>query len=138
MNIQEMIDELQEYIKRGIPPETPVCVSNKEVYMTEVVEAYYDGELQKLIIDESQKPHYCIVGSKATGKGLKCRLTPMGVEDVIWENINAKFDFDDLNERNREFWLEKIEEWKKEIIQTDKQVEEDYKKYLEKQKNDNS
>ena len=121
MTLQEMVNAGQKLIDDGVDPETPVCVNNKEIYFMAVEPAYWDGCLQKLIEDPSKRPYWSIVGVKITQNGNKVSLNPMGVEDVIADLPDCPVEID--VENHAEEWRERIEKWRKETKEIDREME---------------
>jgi hypothetical protein len=106
MKNKELIAILQQY-----DPDIEVCVDNYDIYFVDKVEAYWDGRLQRLVLDESKKPHYHVVGAKVACSGWKLRLHTMGVSDVLLNDPDAPVDLSDL-EKNMTV---SYQDWKKRV-----------------------
>ena len=115
MTIKELMAEFQDMIDHGVDPETPVCAGNYEVYFAEIQPAYYDGRLQRIVIDPAKRPYYSIVGAKVTAEGNKCSLHCLGVESVVFDNPDIPVDLSELgNKEDEQHWKKRIEEWRAE------------------------
>jgi hypothetical protein len=93
-----------------------ISIDNKDIYFGEVTEAYWDGRLERLIIDDSKKPYYSIVGAKVVSSGKKLVLHTMGVKDVLMNDEDASVDLSDLETNmptSYRDWSEKVENWRK-------------------------
>lgn len=121
MKTKELIAALQAADPSG---EIEVCVDNKDIYFAEVVEAYWDGRLQRIVIDESKKPYYSVVGAKVLASGNKLRLHTMGVEDVLDNDPDAPVDLTDLERMptSHTDWTQRVENMRKEIKMITEQV----------------
>lgn len=93
MKTRELIAQLQEQDPSG---ELEVVAGGTPIYFVQRYAAYYDGCLRSLIIDDSKKPHYSIVGFKVTGRGEKVKLHLMDLDDVICDDPDAVLDVSEL------------------------------------------
>jgi hypothetical protein len=100
MKTKELIKQLQELDPTG---ETEVSCGNHDIWIVEMLPAYYDGRLQLLIRDpELTGKCFDIIGAKYVSKGQKIKLTSMGVTDVLWDNPDAIVEYPAGDERYRE------------------------------------
>jgi hypothetical protein len=114
---KELIRLLMEQDPSG---ETEVSVGNHDIYFIERQPAYWDGSLQRIIIDESKKPYYSVVGAKVVSSGFKLTLHTMGVEDVLENEPDAPVDLSDLEAHmpdSYEDWKRRVENYRNEIKQ---------------------
>lgn len=109
---RELIAELQAADPSG---ELPVCVDGEDIYFVERLPGYYDGAYQQLIHDESKKPYWSIVGGKITRKGEKVRIQVMSIRDVIQDMPDLPVE---LDEGMREYYENKIAEWRAEAVES--------------------
>jgi hypothetical protein len=109
MTTGQLIKALQAEDPSG---QLPISVDGGDVYFVERQGAYYDGNLQQLVIDETKKPYYSVVGARVTGRGDKVRLHVMGVEDVLLNDPEVPVDIDGLSPAAKARWEPLIEGWR--------------------------
>jgi hypothetical protein len=133
MNVGELKKELDKY-----PDDMPVCVGNEDIYYVNSEPAYWDGILQRLIIDESKKPYYCIAGVKFTSKGSKLCLRTMGFKDVLLDNPEAIMQLDMGNSCDRKIleYKKMVEKARVEMRTIIREVEEEMKKKEKEKENE--
>ncbi len=126
MTSKELIAALQKEDPEG---NLEVCVENKDIYFVEYKQAYWDGRLQRLIHDPDLKNKgYSIIGGKVTSRGMKLELHVMGIEDIIMDNPDVPIDLSELEERDRQEWEKCIAEWRQEVKDIIKEVNDKYEK----------
>jgi hypothetical protein len=88
--------ELIRLLKKADPSgEEECCVENQDIFSVEPWPAYYDGRLQVLSRDPKIKPFYNVVSGKYVDKGTKIMITPLSIEDAIFENPELPVDIPD-------------------------------------------
>lgn len=123
MTTAELIKKLQEIDPEGT---TPVCVGNEEIYTAAREPAYWDGRLERHIIDESKRPYYCIVGGKIVSSGKKVELYPMGIDAILENDPDAPIDITDCgSEESAKDWGARIERRRAQVKKIKKEVEEE-------------
>ena len=122
MKVKELIAELNKIDPTG---EEEVCIDNRDIHFVELLPAYYDGKLQRLIRDEKKQGNN-IVGAKFTTKGCKVVIHYLGIEDVILDYVDLPVDYSELGspERIAEY-IEMVEKWREETRKIDKEIEEE-------------
>lgn len=124
MKNKELIALLQQE-----DPELEVCVGSRDIYFIERLPAYYDGCLQRLIIDERKKPNYSIAGVKIMVSGDKLTLHTVSVEDVVYSHPDYPVDLSDLEEHapvQFKDWTARIKEWRKEAKEIKARLDKKY------------
>lgn len=110
MTVRELIEELSHY-----DPNDPVCCDNQEIYTTERTEAYWDGRLQRIVVDpEKHGKCYSIIGAEVVSRGRKVSLIPVGVEDVLLHDPEAPVAIDAGNADSNAEWEKRIVSWRAE------------------------
>lgn len=133
MNVGELKAELKNY-----PDDMPVCVDNIDIYFVDPKPAYWDGVLQRLVIDESKKPYYCVVGGKFTTKGSKLNLSTMSIKDHLLDfpDSPVEFDMGGSCEEKVQAYREMVDRWRAEIRQIMAEIEAEERNKKEKQENE--
>lgn len=101
MKTKDVIKLLQQADPTG---EVEVCVGNVDIHCIYQEEAYYDGALQVLIRD-SNKNCYNVIGGKYVRKGNKVQIVPLSITDIVWneyEQSPVTIDYSELNEYQAE------------------------------------
>ena len=125
MKVKELIEKLQE-----CDPDAVVTCGGP-IYMLEELPSYFDGCSTEIIHDKEAKPYYSIRGFRVMGKGKKVRLRPMSPSDVIHNAVDfgkleeLEIDLSELDPMRRKRWEALIEEWKKEAIELEAEVQAD-------------
>ena len=91
--------KLIELIRDADPTgEVEVCIGNADIFNVERLPAYYDGNLQVLVRDESLE-YYNVKGAKYYSSGDKVQINTLCVSDALFEDPeNFVIDYSDLNE----------------------------------------
>lgn len=121
MTAGELIKELSKY-----PADEPVCINNHEVWCVEPKPAYWDGTLQRLIVDESKKPYYSVIGVRYTNRGGKLELSSLDLGDVLLNDPDAIVEYD-VTPSKKEFLEKFVARERAEINQIIKEVEQESK-----------
>lgn len=116
MKINKLIELLKEIDPTG---EKEVCVGNDDIHFIQELPAYYDGNLNVLIRNESEETYYNIVGCKIVDDGTKISIETMNWRDVIENDPAAKILFE--NNRVKEKYYSEVRKLRKEIIELEKQ-----------------
>jgi hypothetical protein len=123
MKVKELIKLLQEEDPTG---ELEVAIDNQDIHYIDVVEAYWDGRLERVIKDSAIKG-YNVIGGKVLSSGKKLRIHTIGIEDVICNDPDVDIDLSDLEHNmptSYKDWSEKIVKFRQEIKDIIKQVNE--------------
>ena len=92
MKTKELIAELQRIDPDG---EGEVCVDNRDIYYVAREPAYWDGRLQRLVIDETKKPYWCIAGGKFVSRGDKISIQALSLFDLATDDPDTPVEFDE-------------------------------------------
>ena len=90
MKTKDLIAELQRIDPTG---EGEVCVDNRDIYSVSREPAYWDGRLQRLILDESKKPYWHIAGARFVSEGDKVRINCPSVWELIVDDPDLPVEF---------------------------------------------
>lgn len=133
MNVGELKAELAKY-----PDDIPVCVDNIDIYFLDLKPAYWDGILQRLIIDESKKPYYSVVGGKFADKGSKLNLQTMSIKDHLLDFPDSPVEFDMRGScvEKIKTYQSMVDRWRTEIRQIMAEIDEEERIKKEKQINE--
>lgn len=107
MTTGELIALLREADPDG---NTPVCVDNADVYIVERLPAYYDGALQQLIHNESKRPYWTIVGANLTRRGIKVKIHPLSIDEIMIDMPDLPVTLD----ANDEYGAKRVARWREE------------------------
>lgn len=107
MKSREVIRLLQKIDPSG---ETEVCVGNRDIWHIYREDAYWDGRLQVLKRNETEKVFFNIAGAKITGKGEKILIRTLSIEELLFDSPDAPVEFEDASDHDKA----DVEEWRKE------------------------
>jgi len=106
--------------------EIEIAIGNQDIYFGEVQPAYWDGRLERLIIDESKRGKcYSVIGAKVIGSGQKLTLHTMGVSDVLMGDADAHIDLSNLEKNmpsSYNTWKQQVEDWRKSFKAIEEQI----------------
>jgi hypothetical protein len=97
MKTKDLIAALQTEDPSG---ELEVSVGNIDIHFVEKEPAYYDGCLQVLKRDESQKDCYNIIGGEFRSQGDKIVIHALALKSVLWDVPDAEITYDSDYARN--------------------------------------
>lgn len=80
MKTKELIRQLMEADPSG---EEECCVGNVDIHYVCKDPAYYDGSLQVLLRDETEKQYYNIIGGKYVRTGYKIQIHTLAISDIM-------------------------------------------------------
>lgn len=111
MTTGELIDALQIADPGGTGE---VCVNNKDILCVVAEEAYYDGCMERLILDK-ENPTYNVVGGLVTSEGVKISIHTHSIADAIQLNAELPVEIEVSDPRKKANILADIENHRKEV-----------------------
>ena len=97
MKTKELIRQLQKADPSG---EAECCVNNIDIHFVSNEPAYWDGTLEVLQRDESNK-YYNIIGAKYVAYGTKVVIRPLSIADAIFEDPKLPVDYSNCGSGER-------------------------------------
>ena len=129
MKTKKLIRLLKEADPSG---EEECCVENLDIFSVEPWPAHYDGRLQVLSRDPKIKPFYNVTGGKYVATGTKIMITPLSIEDAIFEDPELPIEIPDgdlYHKLKVELYHKlKVEKYREESRKLNKEIEESKKK----------
>lgn len=116
MNVRELREELSKY-----PDDHIVCIDNMEILSVEPKPAYWDGTLNKIILDEKGR----IEGIKLTSKGNKLEIRCRDLDDIFLDNPDVLVIYEGLNDWKINEYRERIERLREESREIIQEIEEE-------------
>ena len=116
MKTKEVIKRLQKADPSG---ELECCVEGEDIYDIDNWPAYYDGRLQVLIRDPNIKEYYNVMGAKYVSTGNKIVITPLSIEDAIFEDPEIPVEIPDGDTYHKN----KVEKYRKESRKLNKECD---------------
>jgi hypothetical protein len=103
MKTRELIKRLKEADPTG---ELECCINKTvDIYMVDVLPAYYDGRQEILVRDPELNRFYDVVGGIVTGEGMKVCIISYSIKDAIWDNEgNFKIQYVACSQSDKEFY----------------------------------
>jgi hypothetical protein len=100
MKTKKVIQLLQEIDPSG---ELEVCVGDTDIFTIHHAPAYYDGQLEVLLRDESN-PFYDVIGAKIVCTGYKVQIHTLSIEDALYDAWNLRIETDCDNMPNNQLY----------------------------------
>lgn len=117
MTTRELIQELLAVDPTG---ETDVCIGNETIVYVDKLPAYYDGVMEKIILDKSM---YDFTGAKYVRQGMKVCIYSRSIKDVLSDKYDLIIDYSELNPDRAKEYKESNEKWIEECKKIDKEIE---------------
>ncbi len=110
MTVRELIEELKDY-----DPDAIVCTGgNEPLSFTEILPAYYDGRLRKVIKDEHETP----IKIETNAYEAKVKLHSYDIEEVVFDNPRIEIEGVDYDKR----YLETYARWRQEGLDCEREL----------------
>lgn len=90
MKTSELIRRLQEADPSG---DLEAAVGNHDILFVARTPAYYDGDLQVLVRDPAEAPHYNVVGARIVRSGDKVCIESHSIADALSENPDLPVEY---------------------------------------------
>lgn len=119
MKTKELIRQLQEVDPSG---EVECCVGNSDIYLLELLPAYYDGCLQILKRDQVNNC-YNVIGAKYTSKGNKVNIVPLSISDAIFNEKDFPIEYNELHDTAQERYRESDEKTRRSVVRIERKLE---------------
>ena len=125
MKTKELIEALQKEDPEGEMEVVSHC--NAAIHFICAQPDYYDGPVQELVRDESEKTHYNIVGVKFRGMGKtsKIRINILNYVDALSNDADLPIDTSELSELTKRHCDKNISEWREIFKKIDEEIEEE-------------